>query len=109
MKTATLTFALTLMAAPAFALEFPIFLGHHDPEYRGIVSHWPGVRHARDVARLCPAQQFAIFEREKWALDAATPALYGPAFGLSTAPTAVTTAPAEPAPAPPPPAMPRPR
>jgi hypothetical protein len=104
MKTGTLTIVLALTAAPAFAVEFPIFLGHRDPEYRGIVYQWPEVARARERERLCVAQQLAIYEREKWALEAATPALYGPAFGLSG--RAVTTTTAQPTPAPPPPTVP---
>ena len=107
MKTATLTILLALAAAPALALDFPIFLGHHDPEYRGFVNHWPQVRRARDIERMCPAQQFAIFEQDKRRLELTTPALYGPAFGRGPATTTtVTTAPHESAPAPPPPTVP---
>jgi hypothetical protein len=107
MKTATLTILLALTAAPALALDFPIFLGHHDPEYRGFVNHWPQVRRAREIERMCLDQQLAIFEQDKRMLDVTTRALYGPAFGRASATaTTVTIAPHEPAPAPPPPTVP---
>jgi hypothetical protein len=103
MKTATLTIVLALTAAPAFAIDFPIFLGHRDLEYRGFLYHWPQVVRARERERLCLGQQLAIYEREKWALEAATPALYGPAFGRGSS---VSPARPESQPAPPPPTVP---
>ncbi len=105
MKTATLTILLALTAAPALALDFPIFLGHRDPEYRGFIAHWPQVRRAREIERMCLSQQLAIFEQDKRMLEVTTPALYGPAFGH--APAATTSAHSyEPTPAPPPPTVP---
>lgn len=100
MKTAV-PLILVLTAAPAFAGGLPIFLGHRDPEYRGVVSQWPEVRRAREIERLCPAQQFAIYWADKRALEAASPSLYRPNYTTVTAPTATRSA--EPAPAPPPP------
>ncbi len=93
---------LALSAAPAFAGDFPIFLGHRDPEYRGVVNRWPEVCRARAIERLCLPQQLAIYEQDKRALEAASPSLYRPSY----APMTVTTAPAAPALAPPPPTAP---
>ncbi|HEY2157004.1 MAG TPA: hypothetical protein VGH33_15355 [Isosphaeraceae bacterium] len=106
MKTATLTILLALTAAPALALDFPIFLGHHDPEYRGFVDHWPQVRRIRAIDRMCPAQQLAIFEQDKRMLEMTTRALYGPAFGRATSSTATPAYSYDPTPAPPPPTVP---
>ena len=99
MKTVPLMI-LALTAAPAFAGDFPIFLGHRDPEYRGVVDRWPGVRRARDIERLCLTQQLAIYEQDKRALDAATPSMYRPSYTPMTT-TAPAPAPTTPAPAPP--------
>lgn len=105
MKAKAVPLILALTAAPAFAGGLPIFLGHHDPEYRGRVSRWPQVVRAREIERMCPAQQFAIYERDKMMLDATSPSLYRPPHFAPVAPTAPPP-PVEPAPAPPPPTTP---
>lgn len=91
---------LLLMAAPASAGDgmFSAWRRGCD-EPRGPVGHWPEVRRAREIERLCPAQQFAIYERDKMALEAASPSLFRPRNAYA----AVNTAPA---PAPPPPTVP---
>jgi hypothetical protein len=86
------------LSSTALAFEWPIFLGHRDPEYAGYVDAWPHVVRTREFEKLCPQQQFLVMERDKAALEARTAALYGPAFGRSTsAAPAPNSTPAPPA------------